>query len=97
MGTASKDLPVDYPNIAKSVSDKVLELRANANGTNVFGVLCCGSGIGISIAANKVDGIRCALVHDSYTAKMARKHNDANVIAFGGRVTGSEVTKDALR
>jgi ribose 5-phosphate isomerase B len=51
-----------------------------------FGILLCGTGIGISIAANKIDGIRCALVHDRFTATMAREHNDANFLAMGGRV-----------
>ena len=57
------------------------------------GILICGTGIGMSIAANKVKGIRCALCHDHYTAKMSREHNNANVLAMGGRVTGVEVMK----
>jgi len=57
----------------------------------------CGSGIGVSIAANKVKGIRCALVHDAYTARMSRQHNDANIIALGERVTGVEVAKEAVK
>lgn len=56
----------------------------------------CGTGIGISIAANKIKGIRCALCHDHYTASMARKHNDANVLSIGGRTTGIEVAKEIL-
>lgn len=56
----------------------------------------CGTGIGISIAANKFKGIRCALCHDHYTAQMCRQHNDANVLAMGGRVIGPEVAKDIL-
>ena len=60
------------------------------------GILICGSGIGISIAANKVKGIRAALVHDAYTARMAREHNDANIICLGQRVVGNEVAKDAV-
>lgn len=59
-------------------------------------ILMCGSGIGISIAANKIDGIRCALCHDHYTAKMSRMHNNANVIALGGRTTGPEVAKEIV-
>lgn len=58
--------------------------------------MLCGSGIGISIAANKIDGIRCALCHDHYTAKMSRMHNNANVLALGGRTTGPEVAKEML-
>lgn len=82
---------VDYPKIAESVCT---EVSANNDAT---GILVCGSGIGISISANKVKGIRAALVHDAYTARMARQHNDANVICLGERVTGSEVAKDAVR
>lgn len=71
---------VDYPDIARSAALRYLE------GGFDFGILCCGSGIGISIAANKVPGIRCAQVFDLYTAEMCRRHNDANFIAFGGRI-----------
>ena len=60
------------------------------------GILVCGTGIGISIAANKVEGIRCALCHDHYTATMSRKHNDANVLAIGGRTTGIEIAKEMV-
>ncbi len=61
-----------------------------------FGVLVCGSGIGISIAANKIKGVRCALCHDYYTAGMCREHNDCNIVAMGGRVIGSEVAKQIV-
>lgn len=72
---------VDYP-------DKAVEACAEfLKGGYDFGILLCGTGIGISMAANKLAGIRCALVHDEYTARMAREHNDANFVAFGGRVT----------
>ena len=71
---------VDYPDKAAEAVEawrtKGLDL----------GILLCGTGIGISIAANKLPGVRCALVHDSYTARMAREHNDANFLAIGGRV-----------
>ena len=60
------------------------------------GILVCGSGIGISIAANRHNNIRAALVHDSLGAKMSRLHNDANVIVFGGRVIGKDVAVDCL-
>lgn len=75
---------VDYPDMAKLAAERYL-----AGGYD-FGVLCCGSGIGISIAANKVHGIRCAQVFDSYTAEMCRRHNDANFISFGGRISYRE-------
>ncbi len=80
----------DYPDIAKEVALRV----ADENGT--FGILICGTGIGMSIAANKIKGIRCALCHDAYTAEYARRHNNANIIAFGGRTTGIEIAKQMV-
>jgi len=77
----------DYPDIANSLCSRV------TTGEFEKGILICGSGIGISIAANKVHGIRCALCHDHYTAKMSRQHNNANILALGGRVVGPEVAK----
>ena len=65
----------------------------NQISTESRGILVCGTGIGISIAANKVPGIRCALCHDHYTVSMSRKHNNANVLAIGGRTTGIEIAK----
>ncbi len=82
---------VDYPDIAKAAAKRYL-----AGGYD-FGVLCCGSGIGISIAANKVRGIRCAQVFDLYTAEMCKRHNDANFIAFGGRVEYPVPVVDMIR
>ena len=79
MGVNSED-PVDYPDIA------VLACNEFKKGGYDFGILLCGTGIGVSITANKVKGIRCALIHDLLTAEMAKAHNDANFIAFGGRV-----------
>ena len=70
--------------------------RAVAAEPGTMGLVVCGSGIGIGIAANKVAGVRCALVHDSYTAEVARQHNDANVVAMGGRVIGVGVAEAAL-
>jgi ribose 5-phosphate isomerase B len=61
-----------------------------------LGILICGNGIGISIAANKNKGIRCALCNNQYMAKMARKHNDANILALDGRVIGNELAKDIV-
>lgn len=84
--------PIDYPKIAKQVAQQVTK---SPPGT--AGILVCGSGIGVSIAANKIKGIRCALVHDAYTARMSRQHNDANIIALGERVTGVEVAKEAVK
>ena len=73
---------VDYPDIAEKVCADVISGKADR------GIVLCGTGIGISIAANKIDGIRAALCGDVYSAIMSRKHNDANVLAMGGRVTG---------
>lgn len=73
---------VDYPDIAEKVCADVTSGKVD------FGIVLCGTGIGISIAANKVKGIRCALCNDVYSAKKAREHNNANVLAMGGRVLG---------
>jgi ribose 5-phosphate isomerase B len=83
VGTHSEE-SVDYPDFAKAVGERV----AAAKGA--LGVLVCATGIGVSIAANKVEGIRAALAHDSLTARRAREHNDANVIALGGKVVGED-------
>ena len=89
LGTDS-EASVDYPNFGKAVGEKV------AGDPGSYGLVACGTGIGISIAANKVRGIRAAVVHDSFTAEMARAHNNANVIALGGRVIGSGVAEHAV-
>lgn len=81
---------VDYPDFAHAVCGAVLD------GTARFGVLICGTGIGISIAANRHAGIRCALVHDATGARLTRQHNDANILALGARMIGAEVALDAL-
>jgi ribose 5-phosphate isomerase B len=82
---------VDYPDFAAAVCAAVTDGRAR------FGVLVCGTGIGISIAANRNPAIRCALVQDSTGARLTRQHNDANVLALGARMIGAEVALDALR
>jgi len=81
LGPNTKDR-VDYPDYAAKVCQEVLEDE------NSKGILICGSGIGMSMAANKFDGIRAALCHNEYSAQMAREHNDANVICIGERVSG---------
>lgn len=81
---------VDYPTFGEEVGRAVV-----ADGS-ALGLIVCGSGIGISIAANKVHGVRAALCHDAFTAEMARRHNDANVLALGARVVGSGVAESAL-
>lgn len=85
------DSSVDYPDFAKAVSNLVLEKKAD------FGVLICGTGIGISIAANKISGIRAALCTNEICARLAREHNNANIIAFGARVTGVDLAKSCLK
>ena len=81
---------VDYPDFAKKCTEAVLEDAGS------FGILICGTGIGMSMAANKVSGIRAALCHDHYTAKLTRQHNDANVLCFGERVVGKGVIEDIV-
>lgn len=83
-GTYSEE-SVDYPDCAKPVCEAVMDTTADK------GILICGTGIGISIAANKHKGIRAALCGDVYSAKMTKVHNNANVICLGGRVTGREL------
>ena len=78
-GTSSEE-SVDYPDYGKAVGERVVSREAD------LGIAVCGSGIGISIAANKVPGIRAALAHDVMTARLAREHNDANVLALGGHL-----------
>lgn len=82
---------VDYPDYGKAMADALTSKRAPR------GVIVCGTGIGISIAANRNPSVRAALCHDSTTARLARQHNDANVLAIGARVTGLETAKDMLR
>ncbi|MBE3576614.1 MAG: ribose 5-phosphate isomerase B [Limnochordales bacterium] len=83
--------PVDYPDIGLAVA------RAVASGRFDRGILICGTGIGMAIAANKVRGIRAALCHDTYSARMAREHNDANVLTMGSRVIGPGPAQDIVR
>lgn len=83
-GTVSKD-SVDYPDYARIVGHEVAEEKAD------FGILVCGSGIGMAIAANKVPGVRAANISTELEAQLSREHNDANVLALGARVIGEEV------
>ncbi|MEK6967080.1 MAG: ribose 5-phosphate isomerase B [Nanoarchaeota archaeon] len=82
VGTNSEE-SVDYPDFAKKVTDSVIKNKK-------LGVLICGTGIGMSISANKVSGIRAALAKDAFTAEMSRRHNDANVLCIGGRTTSPQ-------
>lgn len=90
LGTA-ENKSVDYPDMAKLACDEF-----NRGGYE-FGVLCCGTGIGISISANKIRGIRCALPQNVFAATMAKEHNDANFIAFGGRIDYQDDVLDMVK
>ncbi len=89
LGTFSEE-PYDYPDIAREVAEKVLERPG------CFGVVLCGSGIGVDIAANRIRGIRCANVRDIQMAEMSRRHNDCNMIALGARDLTVSQMKDFL-
>ncbi|MFD2446785.1 ribose 5-phosphate isomerase B [Bacillus sp. CGMCC 1.16607] len=97
MGIAYEDFgcdcetSVDYPDYALPVAKKV------ASGEFDRGILICGTGIGMSIAANKVKGIRCALVHDTFSAKATREHNDSNMLAMGERVIGPGLAREIAK
>lgn len=81
---------VDYPDFAAALADAIASGRADR------GVLVCGTGIGISIAANRNPAVRAALCHDATTARLSREHNDANVLVLGARLIGEEVARDCL-
>lgn len=88
-GTNSTE-SVDYPDYGKKVGEAIMSGQVDK------GIVICGTGIGISLAANKVKGIRCALCGDTYSARMSREHNDANAIALGGRVLGRDLAIEIL-
>lgn len=90
LGTDGPD-SVDYPDFAVKMAEALKDGKAQR------GVLLCGTGIGISIAANRFAHVRAALVHDAFGARMCRQHNDANVLVMGGRTTGPEVARDCLK
>jgi ribose 5-phosphate isomerase B len=90
MGTDS-DESVDYPDYGLKVAEAV------AGGELEQGILICGTGVGMCITANKVSGIRAALVSDVFTARMAKEHNNANVLVIGGRVTGKTLAEEMVR
>lgn len=83
--------PVDYPDYAEAVSGAVLDGRAER------GVLICGSGVGASVAANKIPGIRAAICHDAYSAHQGVEHDDMNVLVLGSRIIAGELAKDLVR
>ena len=89
LGSFSEE-PVDYPLIAKRVAKKVVETKS-------IGILVCGSGIGMCITANKIKGIRAALCYDGYTAKVARSHNNANILCLGARTESARDYKKIIK
>jgi ribose 5-phosphate isomerase B len=91
LGTNSPTQSVDYPDFGSAVADAV------ASGKAERGVLVCGTGIGISMAANRNPKVRAAVAHDVTSARLARAHNDANIVAFGQRLTGTETAREALK
>ena len=91
LGTNSADVSVDYPEYGYKAG------RAVADGECDLGVIMCGTGIGISIAANKVKGVRAAVVTNTYMAKLTKNHNNANIIALGGRVISEDEAEAIVR
>lgn len=83
LGTESESVSVDYPDFSDKVVSAIRSKKAD------LGILCCGTGIGISIRANRYMGIRAAVIHDAYTAEMAKAHNNANILCLGGRTVPS--------
>ncbi len=90
LGTHSTD-PVDYPDIARDVGEMVAARRADR------GILICGSGVGVSVVANKIPGIRAGLCHDTYSARQGVEHDDINVLVLGARVIGPELALELVR
>ena len=90
LGTNNGTDSVDYPKYGEAAATAV------ANGEADYGIVVCGTGIGISLAANKVPGIRCAVVSDTFSARMTKAHNNANMLAMGGRVVGKGLALDIV-
>lgn len=90
LGTMNQD-PVDYPDYAEAVGKAVLQGQADR------GVLICGSGVGASVAANKLPGIRAAVCHDAYSARQGVEHDDMNILVFGARIIGEELARELVR
>ena len=91
LGTDNADTPTDYPDYAKKVAEKLL------SGEVERGILVCGSGAGVSIAANKIKGIYAAVCHDTYTAHQCVEHDAVNVICIGSRVIGIELAREVIK
>ncbi|MBI1912796.1 MAG: ribose 5-phosphate isomerase B [Deltaproteobacteria bacterium] len=91
LGVDSEDKSVDYPDYGSPVAERV------SKGEIAKGILVCGTGIGMSILANKYDNVRAALVSDVYTARMAKEHNDANILVIGGRIVGKGLAREITK
>ena len=87
----AEETPADYPEIARAVAEKISRKEFER------GILICGSGIGMSIVANRFPGVRAALCHDLYTARMSREHNDANLLVLGGRLIGKGLAREMIK
>jgi len=85
------ETPVDYPEIGRAVAEKI------SSGEIPRGILICGTGIGMSLVANRFPGVRATLCHDLYTARMSREHNDSNVLVLGGRLLGKGIAREILQ
>lgn len=90
-GGVADETPADYPDIGQAVAEKI------SRGEFDRGILICGTGIGMSIVANRFPGVRAALCHDLYTARLSREHNDANLLVLGGRLLGKGLAKEILQ
>ena len=90
IGTFSRDEPVDYPKVAHKVAETV------SSGKCGRGILICGTGLGMSIVANRYKGVRAALCHNLYTTRMSRQHNDSNILVMGGRVIGEGLALEMI-
>jgi ribose 5-phosphate isomerase B len=88
---AFSEAPMDYPDVAMKVAERV------SRGEVERGLLICGTGIGMSIVANRFAGVRAALCHDPYTARISREHNNSNILALGGRLLGKGLAREILR
>ena len=91
LGTDDPTRPDDYPDFARAVAEAIIHGRAER------GVLICGSGVGASVAANKVPGIRAAVCHDTYSARQGVEHDDMNVLVLGSRIIGTELARELVR
>ena len=90
-GTCHPELPDDYPDWAEALAERI------RNGEATRGILICGSGVGVCVAANKIPGIRAAICHDSYSARQGVEHDDMNVLVLGARIIGTELAQDLVR